>query len=137
LSGTTAGIPIKTFVINGQEVRVSVGGNPAFYGRYSGDKNGFLQLNSDGTGEYRYDYMLQSAPDCSRGVISMEWGFLVDDSGEMVRFSREYGYSYPIIYLCPEGPCFQGCRKTFMVDYILEKSDGSLSVSSSDNWSKK
>ncbi|MCK5705059.1 MAG: hypothetical protein KAI29_28100, partial [Cyclobacteriaceae bacterium] len=56
--------------------------------------------------------------------------------GEIVKFKRTYGYSYPIIYNCSGENAFQGCSKRTMVDYVLEYDDGTITISSSDDWIK-
>ena len=60
----------------------------------------------------------------------------IDENGEIVKFKRTYGYSYPIIYNCSGENAFQGCSKRSMVDYVLEYDDGTITISSSDDWIK-
>ncbi len=108
-----------------------------FNGRYSGSKSGYLQLNEDGTGVYVYDVFGVAPSDCKRGPIELEYGFPVDEKNEPVKMEREYGYSYPIILKSTGETSFQGCRTEVMLDFILEKKDGNLHVSSSDNWIKQ
>jgi hypothetical protein len=107
-----------------------------FYGKYIGSKNGYLILNNDGSGRYRYDY-LGISPNCDKEIIEFKWGFVLDENGEVLKFQREYGYSYPIIYNCIGDNTFQGCTKPTMVDYILEYNDGTITISSSDDWVKQ
>jgi len=126
---------IRFFDINGRQVKVTHRIDPKFYGRYEGVKEGYLLLNEDGSGEYLYDFMLSS--DCGSGIIAFEWGFIVDENDRIVHFEREYGFSYPVLFVCSTDNCFQGCRVRHMVDYILEKEDGILEVSSSDDWIKE
>ena len=107
-----------------------------FYGTYKGRKDGYLTLNSDGTGAYRYDYQAFLPENCEEGEIAFDWGFILDEKGEIVKFERSYGYSYPIIYSCTGLNSFQGCTQTSLVDYLLVYKDGSITVSSSDDWKK-
>lgn len=106
-----------------------------FLGRYTGDKSGYLLLNSDGTGEYKYDIFGYAPPSCKKQTISVEWGFVLDDQGEITRKKRDYGYSYPILLKSTGPTSFQGCRSPVLMDYILVKPDG-IHVSSSDDWMK-
>lgn len=126
---------VKTFELNGRNVKVTHNVDEVFYGRYQGDKEGYLLLNRDGSGEYRYDVQFP-AENCEAGIIQLEWGFLLDEDNQVVRFERDYGFSYPVILKCTGRTCFQGCRVKFMVDYILDKKEGKLEVSSSDDWEK-
>ena len=126
---------IEIFDIDGQKVRVTHIADEMFYGMYKGKKQGFLLLNRDGTGEYFYDEFGVIKAGCKKEKVMFKWGFLVDENNKIVRFEREYGYSYPIMYHCLESACFQGCQKSFMIDYILLKND-KLVVSSSDDWEK-
>lgn len=125
----------KEFELNGRMVRVTHQVDPVFYGRYQGEKEGYLLLRKDGTGEYLYDIQYP-ARDCEPGIINFEWGFLLDENKQVVRFERSYGYSYPVVLYCSGKNCFQGCRVEYMVDYILDKKQGKLEVSSSDDWEK-
>ncbi len=120
---------------NGSLVKTTFAIDKKFLGRYQGRKKGFLQLNDDGSGIYQYDYPKLSS-DCSGEDITFRWGFIVDKNGEVVKFERPYGYSYPIIYNCFGENAFQGCTKKFMVDYVLEYDDGTITISSSDDWEK-
>lgn len=137
------GLPVRSssaqfriFDLNGQHVRVTHKAETDFYGRYKGAKSGYLLLREDGTGEYLYDITVP-AEGCKSGVIEFEWGFLVDENDEIVRFERDYGFSYPIIYKCTGDNCFQSCRVDFLVDYIMDKKGRYLEVSSSDDWIKE
>jgi len=118
-------IVMTTFEIDGK-----------FLGKYKGSKLGFLQLDNDGNGVYRYDYSGLS-PDCPGEQIEFKWGFLLDESGDVVKLERSYGYSYPIIYNCSGENAFQGCTKRTMVDFILVYDDGTITISSSDDWVKE
>ena len=94
-------------------------------------------MNEDGSGVYVYDVFGVAPSDCKRGPIQLEYGFPVDENNEPIKMEREYGYSYPIILKSIGETSFQGCRTEVMLDFILEKKDGSLHVSSSDNWIKQ
>lgn len=120
---------------NGSMVKTTFTIDKKFLGRYNGSKNGFLQLNDDGSGIYQYDYPKLSS-DCSGEDITFRWGFIVDENGEVLKFERSYGFSYPIIYNCSGENAFQGCTTRFMVDYILAYDDGTITISSSDDWEK-
>jgi hypothetical protein len=64
------------------------------------------------------------------------WGFLLNEKGDVFRYDRQYGYSYPLILKATsEHTSFQGCRETVIMDYILVRGK-ELSVSSSDDWVK-
>jgi len=121
---------------NGSQVLTTYEIDDKFIGQYSGSKSGFLQLNSDGNGIYRYDYSGLS-PMCPGAQIEFKWGFILDESGEVVKLERSYGYSYPIIYNCSGENAFQGCTKRSMVDFVLVYDDGTITISSSDDWIKE
>lgn len=106
-----------------------------FLGKYQGSKKGYLLLNEDGTGTYHYDYAGLSKS-CNGELIDLHWGFILDENKQIVRFERPYGYSYPIIYNCSGENGFQGCTRRTMIDYILVYKDGTITVSSSDDWKK-
>ena len=106
-----------------------------FIGTYKGRKSGFMQLNSDGTGTYIYDVFGLAPATCKKEAIHFEWGFLLNENGEVVKKERDYGYSYPILLKSTSKTSFQGCSSTVMMDYILDKG-GTLHVSSSDDWKK-
>ncbi len=126
----------KILELEGQQVRVTHSVDQVFYGRYQGEKDGYLLLNEDGTGEYSYDIQMP-VKNCDTGVISFEWGFIIDEFNQIVRFERDYGFSYPVIYKCFGNNCFQGCKKTFLLDFILDRKSDRLEVSSSDDWIKR
>lgn len=126
---------VRQLDYNGSTVTTTFDVDQKFFGKYVGSKTGFLQLNEDGYGVYQYDYPGLS-PDCSGDEIEFRWGFILDENGEIVRFDRSYGYSYPIIYNCSGENAFQGCTKRTMIDYILEYDNGTITVSSSDDWIK-
>ncbi|MEM6525693.1 MAG: hypothetical protein AAF693_17980 [Bacteroidota bacterium] len=128
---------IRNILYNGKEVRTTYRTNDKFYGHYTGLKEGYLKLNDDGTGEYRYD-VFGFAPDhCLPETIHIEWGFLLNESDQIVSFKREYGLSYPILFKSVSATKFQGCRKEVILDFIMEYKDGTLGVSSSDDWKKQ
>jgi len=127
---------IKIFRIENENIRVTCEVDEMFFGLYKGDKTGYLLLNRDGTGEYKYDIFGVAPVGCQEGIIKMEWGFPVDKDNNTVKFKKVYGYSYPVIFKCTGGICFQGCSKVYILDFILDKNDGRLHVSSSDDWEK-
>ena len=120
---------------NGSKVKTTFAIDEKFIGRYEGSKSGFLELDENGNGVYRYDYSGLGV-ECPGQEITFKWGFILDDSNEVVRLERSYGYSYPIIYNCSGENAFQGCTKRSMVDFILVYEDGTITVSSSDDWVK-
>lgn len=126
---------VRKLEYNGKEISTTTNIEEKFIGRYKGHKSGFLVLQKDGSGIYRYDYPGMS-PDCQGDEIKFRWGFLIDDQGNIVKLKRDYGYSYPIIYNCSGDNAFQGCTKRDMVDFILEYNDGTITISSSDDWVK-
>ncbi|ELR72352.1 hypothetical protein C900_01634 [Fulvivirga imtechensis AK7] len=127
----------RTIEYNGQAVKTTFDVPQTFYGTYSGNKKGYLTLKADGTGTYNYD-VFGFAPDgCKKGIIEIEWGFLLDDNNKIVSFEREYGRSYPILMESTSPTSFQGCRKRVMLDFIMEYKNGKLGVSSSDDWMKE
>ena len=129
-------LEIRVIEYNGQEVRTTFTTPSKFYGLYKGRKEGFLTLNSDGTGQYQYDVFGFAPKDCKADIIDIEWGFIVDENDSVVSFSREYGRSYPLLMKSTGTTQFQGCRTAVMLDFIMEYKDGSLGVSSSDDWKK-
>lgn len=125
----------RTLLFNGSEVRTTYKVDATFYGLYKGSKPGNLELRADGTGTYRYDYSALMKG-CESNMIDFEWGFLLDDNGEVVRFERPYGYSYPVLYCCTGKNTFRNCTMPTMIDYILVYKTGIITVSSSDDWKK-
>lgn len=107
-----------------------------FIGTYKGRKSGYLILNKDGTGTYKYDMFGMAPPTCKRIPITFEWGFLIDSTNTVISRKRSYGLSYPILLKSTSETTFQGCRTPVMMDYILDKK-GVLNVSSSDDWKKQ
>lgn len=128
---------IREMVVEGNSVRTTFSPGSRFIGRYTGKKSGYLLLNADGTGEYCYDVFGIAPSHCKPGVILFEWGFLVDQENKLIRNKRDYGYSYPVLFISTSQISFQGCSKRVFVDYILEYSNGDLHVSSSDDWVKE
>lgn len=129
----------KTRIIeyNGKAVNTTFDVPQNFFGTYKGKKKGFLLLREDGTGQYNYDIFGFAPADCSKGVIEVEWGFLLDENGSIVSFPREYGKSYPILMKSTGASSFQGCRKEVLLDFIMDYENGILGVSSSDDWIKE
>ena len=122
---------------NQKEIKTTFEVDQKFYGLYKGRKSGFLLLKNDGTGAYKYDYQAFLPENCEPGEITFNWGFILDESGEPLKFERTYGYSYPILYSCSGSNSFQGCTRTSLIDYILVYKDGTMTVSSSDDWKKQ
>lgn len=106
-----------------------------FIGLYKGRKTGFLKLNADGTGEYKYDIFGFAPASCERKPIAFIWGFILDKDGDITRNERDYGFSYPILLQSTGVNSFQGCRTEVLKEFILNKGK-SLHVSSSDDWQK-
>ncbi len=127
---------VRVLVYNAAEVKTTFAVDAKFIGRYQGHKTGYLLLNADGTGIYKYDVYGFRKGKCNRGEVPFIWGFILDDKGEIVKFERPYGYSYPIIFVSRDGAGFQDCQKKSMVDYLMVRKDGSIAVSSSDDWVK-
>ena len=127
----------KYFLIDGQQVAVTHQVDSKFIGKYSGSRSGYMILNIDGTGLYMYDEPGMMKEGCTATVIEFEWGFLVNDEGEIVKYNRPYGLSYPVIYKATGEVEFQGCSKPFLVDFILVKDNGLITVSSSSDWIKE
>jgi hypothetical protein len=126
---------VRQLEYNGALVMTTFDIEHKFLGKYAGSKQGFLELSNDGSGMYQYDYSGLS-PDCPGDIIEFKWGFILDENGDILKFKRSYGYSYPIIYNCSGENAFQGCTKRAMIDYVLEYEDGTITISSSDDWIK-
>jgi hypothetical protein len=107
-----------------------------FIGLYEGKKSGFLKLNADGTGEYKYDIFGYAPASCERKAISFIWGFILNKNGSLSKNERDYGFSYPLLMQSTGVNSFQGCRTAVLKDFILIKGQ-TLHVSSSDDWQKK
>lgn len=127
----------RTIDYNGKAVKTTFAIPQEFYGTYAGIHDGYLRLESDGTGTYNYDVFGFAPAGCKKDVIKIEWGFLLDEKNNIVSFQREYGKSYPILMKSTSPISFQGCRKKVMLDFIMKYKNGSLGVSSSDDWLKK
>lgn len=127
---------VRTIEYNGKAVKTTFNAPDKFYGTYKGRKAGFLTLNQDGTGEYRYDVFGFAPSTCKKAPIKVEWGFLIDEKGKLVEFDREYGQSFPILLQSTGSNSFQGCRKPVMLDFIMVYKNGQIGVSSSDDWVK-
>jgi hypothetical protein len=127
----------RTFIVEDQPVNTTIAVEDKFIGTYKGRKSGFLRLNADGTGEYLYDVFLANN-ECRKDTIAIEWGFLIDENDEIIKFERAYGFSYPILYRSISETSFQSCSRKIMLDYILEYNvEEYLTVSSSDDWIKE
>jgi hypothetical protein len=126
---------IRQVMYEGTEVKTTYSPDKKFIGKYQGKKSGYLLLKEDGTGEYLYDIFGPSS--CKPGIITFEWGFLLDEKNNMIKIERDYGYSYPIVFKATSEFTFQGCSQAVFVDYILEYKNGDLHVSSSDDWIKR
>lgn len=125
----------RIIVYNGEEYKTTIDVETRFVGTYKGRKTGYLQLNPDGTGVYKYDIFGPAPSSCKRIAITLKWGFVLDENGKMVKRKRNYGYSYPILLESTSETSFQGCHTPVMMDYILDRG-GTLHVSSSDDWKK-
>jgi len=127
----------RTFIVEDQPVKTTIAVESKFLGTYKGRKSGYLKLNADGTGEYLYDIFLANN-ECRKDTIAIEWGFLLSESDEIIKFERAYGFSYPILYRSISETSFQSCSRKIMLDYILEYNmEEFLTVSSSDDWIKE
>jgi hypothetical protein len=127
----------RIFIMDDKEITVTHNVDDMFYGLYQGDKTGYLLLKRDGTGEYKYDIFGVASSLCKEGIIHFEWGVPVNKENRTVKFKKPYGFSYPVIFKCSGEICFQGCSKVYLLDFILDKEDGKLHVSSSDDWKKE
>lgn len=128
---------IRTIDYNGKSVKTTFEIPVEFYGKYAGQRDGYLLLKEDGTGEYNYDVFGFAPSNCKKDVIRVEWGFLLDENNQIVSFEREYGRSYPVLFKSIGATSFQGCRKQVMLDFVMQYKNGHLGVSSSDDWVKK
>ncbi len=125
----------RIITYRGDEYKTTIEVVEKFIGTYKGRKSGYLVLNKDGTGAYKYDIFGFAPSSCKRQAIAIEWGFLVDSLNNVIIRKRDYGNSYPILLKSTSETTFQGCRTPVMMDYILDK-NGVLNVSSSDDWKK-
>lgn len=128
---------VRVIKYEGQDINTTYDVSANFLGEYKGRKSGYLLLNEDGTGLYKYDMFGFAPTSCKNQPIQIEWGFMIDKSNEILKFDREYGYSYPILLRSVGETSFKGCRDEVLLDFILEYKDGSLGVSSSDDWKKQ
>ena len=126
----------RIIVYGGEEFRTTIKVNEAFIGTYEGRKAGYLKLNADGTGEYKYDIFGYAPASCERKPIKFIWGFILDKEGKITSKKRDYGNSYPILLQSTGNNSFQGCRTVVMKEFILDRGK-SLHVSSSDDWQKE
>ncbi len=125
----------RIIIYRGEEYKTTIEVAGRFIGTYKGRKSGYLVLNKNGTGSYKYDMFGMASASCKRTEITLEWGFLVDSTNTIIKRKRSYGFSYPILLKSTSETNFQGCRTPVMMDYILDK-NGVLNVSSSDDWKK-
>jgi len=119
----------------GDDYKTTIDVESRFIGIYKGRKTGYLELKKDGTGTYKYDLFGYAPSTCKRQAITIEWGFVLDNKGEIQKRKREYGFSYTILLKSTSETTFQGCRTPVMMDYILDK-NGVLNISSSDDWKR-
>jgi len=126
----------RVIIYNETEYSTTYAVPNVFLGVYEGRKSGFLKLNADGTGEYKYDIFGYAPASCKRQAIAFIWGFLLDKDGNLSKNERDYGFSYPILLQSTGENSFQGCRTAVLKDFILIKGQ-TLHVSSSDDWQKK
>ena len=68
---------IRSITYEGQQVKTTFGVPSAFIGEYKGRKSGYLVLNEDGSGVYRYDIFGFAPASCKNEPIAIEWGFIV------------------------------------------------------------
>ena len=132
---TKEGDKNRLIIYKGTEINTTFDVPSEFIGLYDGRKAGYLKLNPDGTGEYKYDIFGMAPPSCERKAILLNWGFILDEKGKIIKNKRDYGYSYPILLESTGTTSFQGCRTPVMKDFILKRGD-SFHVSSSDDWQK-
>jgi len=125
----------RTIIYGNTEYATTYNVDKMFLGVYSGRKTGFLKLNGDGTGEYKYDVVGFVTADCNRAPIKFIWGFIVDEDHHLIKNKRSYGSSYQILLKSTGNNSFQGCRTVVLKDFILDRGS-SLHVSSSDDWKK-
>ena len=125
----------RTIVYGETEYQTTFSVPAEFIGTYEGRKAGFLKLNADGTGEYKYDIFGYAPVSCERKPITFIWGFILDKDGNMAKNKRDYGFSYPILLQSTGSNSFQGCRTEVLKEFILNRGS-TLHVSSSDDWQK-
>lgn len=133
--GINNGEKDRIIVYKGTEINTTFNVPEKFLGLYEGRKTGYLQLNPDGTGIYKYDIFGLAPASCERKPIELKWGFILDKEGKIMKNKRDYGFSYPILLESTGSTSFQGCRTPVMKDFILHRGEA-LHVSSSDDWKK-
>ena len=127
---------IRFINYEGRDVKTTFDVPSKFFGEYKGRKSGYLILNEDGTGYYKYDVFGFAPASCKNQPIQIEWGLLLDKNDRILKFDREYGFSFPMLLKSVGETSFKGCRDEVLLDFIMEYKDGSLGVSSSDDWKK-
>jgi hypothetical protein len=132
---STASEKDRPISYNGTNYQTSYAAPAEFIGIYEGRKAGFLKLNADGTGEYKYDVFGYAPASCERKPIAFIWGFILDKDGNLLKNERDYGFSYPILLKSTGSNSFQGCRTEVLKEFILNRGK-TLHVSSSDDWQK-
>jgi hypothetical protein len=125
----------RVIIYGETEYRTTYAVPAEFIGTYEGRKSGFLKLNADGTGEYKYDIFGYAPASCERKPINFIWGFILDKDGNLSKNERDYGFSYPILLQSTGSNSFQGCRTEVLKEFILNKGK-TLHISSSDDWQK-
>jgi len=126
----------RIIIYGGEEYRTTYKVEAAFIGTYAGRKTGYLKLNADGSGVYKYDIFGYAPASCERKPITFIWGFILNKEGKVESKKRDYGNSYPILLQSTGSNSFQGCRTMVMKEFILDRGE-SLHVSSSDDWQKE
>lgn len=134
-SETNAGEKDRIIIYKGTKINTTFEVPAEFLGVYEGRKTGYLQLNPDGSGVYKYDIFGMAPPSCERKPIQLKWGFILNEDGKIIKNKRDYGFSYPILLESTGSNSFQGCRTPVMKDFILLRGEA-LHVSSSDDWQK-
>lgn len=137
LTSLTVNDKIRLITYEGQDITTTFGVSNKFIGEYKGRRSGYLMLNEDGSGLYKYDIFGFSPASCKNQPIQIEWGFMVDENNEILKFKREYGFSYPFLLKSIGETSFKGCQDQVLLDFILEYKDGTLGISSSDDWKKQ
>ncbi|BDC98933.1 hypothetical protein [Persicobacter psychrovividus] len=122
------------FSYNGKSIEVNASIGKKFVGTYKGAQGGYLELHADGTGFYKYDYAFGP---CKNTPIPIQWGMIKDAKGSAVRFNRKYGQSYPIFFKSTAGARFRGCKEEVLEDFLLVYKNGTIEVSTSDDWKKQ
>ena len=97
----------RAITYNGTNYHTTYAVPTEFIGVYEGRKTGFLKLNANGTGEYKYDILGYAPASCERKPIAFIWGFILDKKGEIIKNERDYGFSYPILLQSTVANSFQ------------------------------